>query len=579
MYSFDAYSAQAKTIADLLSETHQGRVVVPTFQRGYSWGKKHVEAFWNDIHSFRKESEKKGGPDKYFLGPIVIMPGQSANGVLYLLDGQQRLATATILLSVLRDLAHKLPIQDAEVFAQKVHGGFIQKEDYGYSLELGELDKAYFLETIQQYPTTDKKPLLLSHRNIQKAHGILLAYVNAQIAALNPADALAVLKSLRKTLRNDLVMASILVTEERDAFRIFETLNDRGLRLSVPDLLLNYLMRKADLPDTRKQIRTQWDDMVEGMGKRDIDRFVRHMWLSKYGDLKSIDLFTALKAHIEENKRSPLEFATACAAECERYIELWNADDEHLKKAAPYVRTLVRELQIEASLPLLLSVHSVLPLSELETIAKWLLVFVARYSIVIGLDSGGMEDIFYAMAKDVREKMKPFDELTDAKERANLIKATHSLIKQTLIKSAPTDAQIKASVRKLILEPEEAKYLVHRLAKFMQTKTKEVTIDEANIEHVFPKKPSVEWTYPEELEPFLWHLGNLTMLGERLNNTAGSKGYANKRKLHYKTSELSMAQDLAKTYDEWNVTSIEKRADSLGPLITEIWNFDNPSRV
>lgn len=42
-YMFEAYNAQAKTVADLLSETHQGRVVVPAFQRGYSWGKKHVD--------------------------------------------------------------------------------------------------------------------------------------------------------------------------------------------------------------------------------------------------------------------------------------------------------------------------------------------------------------------------------------------------------------------------------------------------------------------------------------------------------------------------------------------------------
>ena len=348
MYSFEAYNAQAKTMADLLSETHQGRVVVPTFQRGYSWGKKHVEAFWNDIHNFRKESEKKNGPDKYFLGPIVVMPSPSSKQILYLLDGQQRLATATVLLSVLRDIAHTLPVHDAEIFAEKIQNGLIHKEDYGYSLELGELDKVYFLETIQQYPTgADKKPRLWSHRNISKARGLLAASVNTQIAALNPADALVLLKDIRKTVRNDLVMASILVIEERDAFRIFETLNDRGLRLSVPDLLLNYLMGKADSADTRVQIRGQWNDLVEGMGKRDINGFIRHMWLSKYGDLKSIDLFSALKTHIDEHKISPLEFAKSCAEECDRYVDLWNGDEEHLKEAAPYVKTLVRDLQIE----------------------------------------------------------------------------------------------------------------------------------------------------------------------------------------------------------------------------------------
>jgi hypothetical protein len=572
-YMFEAYNAQAKTVADLLSETHQGRVVVPAFQRGYSWGKKHVEAFWNDIHNFRKETQKKGGPDKYFLGPIVLMPHPSDKQVLFLLDGQQRLATATILFSVLRDLAHELNVQDAEVFAQKLQSGLIQKEDYGYSLELGELDQAYFQETIQQYPPNSaKKDLLWSHRNIRKARDILLASVKTQIATMAPADALVVLKELRRALRNDLIMASISVTEERDAFRIFETLNDRGLRLSVPDLLLNYLMGRADAPETRKQIRGQWDDMVEGMGKRDINRFVRHMWLSKYGDLKSIDLFTALKTHIESDGKNPLEFAVSCANECDSYVELWNADDSYLKKAAPYVKTLVRELQIEACLPILLSVRSVLPLEELETIAKWLLVFVVRYSIVVGLDSSGMETIFYALARDIRGNIQ-----AGGKEKQ--VSTVRTLIKKQLVKNAPSDSQIKASVKKLILEPEEAKYLLLRLATHMQTKTKETKIDEANLEHIFPKKPSAEWHHPEDMEPYLWHLGNLTMLGERLNTAAGSKGYTTKREHYQKTSELVMAQDIGKKYVKWGKDAIEKRAESLGPLITEVWDFDNPSRV
>src|SRR6185312_17217033 len=109
-----------------------------------------------------------------------------------------------------------------------------------------------------------------------------------------------------------------------------ETLNDRGLRLSVPDLLLNYLMGRAASPEIRQQIRNQWNDMVEAMAKRDPSRFIRHMWLSKYGDLKSVDLFTALKERIETEKKDPLEFAQTCADECTRYVELVKGDEEHL---------------------------------------------------------------------------------------------------------------------------------------------------------------------------------------------------------------------------------------------------------
>jgi hypothetical protein len=371
---FDAFNAQSKNMGELLSDSQPAKLIVPRFQRGYSWEKKHVDAFWNDLCTFRKDSSRKDGPDKYFLGPIVIMPAPSHENTINILDGQQRLATATILLSVLRDLARGLAIQGAEAFAEDVQNHFMSKEDVGYSIDLGELDKLYFSETIQSDPPLNRKPTLRSHRNIQKAREVLFEGVKTQIATLNPTEALAEMKRLRRTLRNDLIMACIPVASERDAFLIFETLNDRGLRLSVPDLLLNYLMRVADSDDTRTKVRELWNEMVTGMGRRDINRFLRHMWVSKYGDLKSQDLFTALKTHIEEKGVNSRGFAQDCATECVRYIELLDAKEEHLRDAARYVRTLVRELDYQPALPLLLSGYFLLNLTDLEKLVKWLLV-------------------------------------------------------------------------------------------------------------------------------------------------------------------------------------------------------------
>ena len=129
-------------------------------------------------------------------------------------------------------------------------------------------------------------------------------------------------------------MACIPVTSERAAFRIFETLNDRGLRLSVPDLLLNYLMRIASDDPERSQIREYWNEMLEQMGRRDINKFLRHMWVSKYGDLKKQDLFSALKNHIESEGIHSIEFTQTCSEECESYTHLVDHNETYLGKAA-----------------------------------------------------------------------------------------------------------------------------------------------------------------------------------------------------------------------------------------------------
>lgn len=100
----DSFESKSKSIGELLGVYTRTRLEVPTFQRGYSWGKKHVEAFWSDISQFQSESSVSGGPRKYFLGPIVTLQEENSD-VVQLLDGQQRMATTTILLSVLRDVA------------------------------------------------------------------------------------------------------------------------------------------------------------------------------------------------------------------------------------------------------------------------------------------------------------------------------------------------------------------------------------------------------------------------------------------------------------------------------------------
>src|SRR5690606_8366289 len=142
-------------------------------------------------------------------------------------------------------------------------------------------------------PPQKKSPKTKSHRSIQKAHTYFKSLLEGLVSGKSPEQARAELREIVQIIQSDLVLACIPVDSERDAFQIFETLNDRGLRLSVPDLLLNYLMRVAEPEVDREKIRALWNDMLEGMGRRDINKFLRHMWVSKYGDLKNQDLFSA----------------------------------------------------------------------------------------------------------------------------------------------------------------------------------------------------------------------------------------------------------------------------------------------
>ena len=217
-------------------------------------------------------------------------------------------------------------------------------EDGEYSLEMGETDVLYFRHTIQHDPPESTKAKQLTHRNIKVARTTLYEKVISVTGAIGPQmdsiQAIAVLKELKQTIVSDLIMARIPVNSQEAAFKIFTTLNDRGLRLSPPDFRLSYLMETAPDGD-RKDLRATWTQMIQKMGTHDIHDFLRAMWVSRYGDLKKDDLFTALKSYIEQHHTGSLDFARQCGDECDDYMQLAMADETQLPAdALPHVRAL-----------------------------------------------------------------------------------------------------------------------------------------------------------------------------------------------------------------------------------------------
>jgi Protein of unknown function DUF262 len=438
----DAFNSSPAKVGDLLSTVSlsRERLVVPKFQRGYMWKKKHVEDFWNDVDNQRLASTQIKGAEPHFFGPIVTL-SKPSEGVIWLLDGQQRLATTTILFSVMRDIAREINAQTgaqaASDFAAVLQMQFICNEDGLYSIELGETDALYFKSTIQKDgPSFDIKAKQLTHRNIKAARDLLYEKLKLLIGPIDPEmnsiRAVNLLKDLKVTLLSDLVTARIPVQSEESAFKIFATLNDRGLRLSPPDLLLSYLMQTANEND-RRDIRITWTEMIQKLGTHDIHDFLRTMWVSRHGDLKKEDLFTALKKHLKEKNISAATFAKECGDECDDYLALITADESELpKQAYQYVRAITRELGLRSALPLLLSCYLALVDSDFERVAKYILVFVTRYSIIGNRESSGMEDLLFRLAREIRDKVKPLKD-------SRLSAAASAHLKAVLSSHTPDD--------------------------------------------------------------------------------------------------------------------------------------------
>jgi hypothetical protein len=371
-------------------------------------------------------------------------------------------------------------------------------------------------------------------------------------------------------------MARIPVMSQEAAFRIFATLNDRGLRLSPPDLLLSHLMEKAP-ENERKDVRAIWTEMVQKMGTHDIDEFLRAMWVSRFGDLKD-DLFTALKTYLEEHKIASRDFARVCADECDDYQQLVTADETQLPKDShPFVRALTRELGVKSAVPLLLSGYALFQQSDFEKLTKFLLVFITRYSIIGNKELAGMENLLFKLAREVRSLVKDENDKSGSQHAVSYIKDQFMLY-------APDDDAVKKPVvlETTTLGNSEAKYVMNRLAIYRQDPEKQIAMGEANLEHIYPQNPSAdEWGgegNQEKLEPLTWHIGNLTIFGKRANRKAANSEYGVKRP-RFQESKVLMTSDVAATYDHWDEKTILNRAAALAKSVVQVWKFDNPSRV
>lgn len=552
------------SIGGLLGLYERRAIKLPEFQRPYSWEKPQLAAFWADLRSFQERYSQNPVSASYFLGPVVLIESKEE---ITILDGQQRLATATILLAVLRDFAHELnnatPFPELDYFARDVQRELIEKKDtipLTHSLTLSDLDEPFFLQTIKSDPRNATKPALRSHHLIQAAYDYFSTEVRLVFQGKQSQEQVFGLKSMRDALTMGMSVVAIAVEDEEHAYEIFEALNDRGLRLSVPDLVLNLLLKRCSDAGARQSVRQTWNSSIQLLGKRDVARFLRHLWLSKYGDLKAIGLYSAIKDHLVSQKVTSLAFAQACSDSCEDYLKLIDADKSLPKDAQRDVEGLIRYLGVQNCLPLLLAGHQCLTDTDFTKLTKATAAVYLRHSLFANQNPLELESAFYEAAREIRAKHG---------SKATSGKALQSA-KAILAKCNPTDAVVQQKFEELFLSKSEASWVMLQLANAMQSKTRELGMDKANVEHIFPQNAGADWPNRQNIDSLIWHVGNLTILGKKINAKAQNKGFAAKCKDHYSQSEVTMTKELLNV-KAWDEAAILSRAKSLSKVAVNLW--------
>ena len=272
--------------------------------------------------------------------------------------------------------------------------------------------------------------------------------------------------------------------------------------------------------------------------------------------------FAAVKRELEAQKLDSVAFAELCADECDAYVALLDANVSlPSKEALSDLEGIVKYLRIASAPPLLLAGFRCLSGNDFEKLLKAILTTHIRYVVVTNQNPLDVESRFYEAARLVR------DLAAQGKGSAQQLSSAKAKLKELAV----VDQTLFQASGELTLDRSEAVWLMARLANKMQSATKEIGMDKANLEHVFPQNPTTaSWPNASALEELTWNIGNLTILGERLNRQAQNKSFADKKSQCFAKSEIEMTKRLL-NYSAWTEKEIRARAGELIKNLAELW--------
>jgi hypothetical protein len=548
--------SEQRTIGALLSDKRPLRV--PPYQRNFSWTSSEINDLWEDLQATIHE-----GHASYFLGSMVFI--LKPDNSLEVVDGQQRLATVSLLLAAIRDVfkAASDTERASQIETQFLCSRDLRTLEASPKLSLNEIDNDVYVRIIEaDMLPEDIKTLSRSNdgpesnRLIAKAY--LSLYDHVKKGHSRPSD-VAYLSDLVEIVTDNISCIQIITDSEDSAYVLFETLNDRGLELTLSDMLKNFLFGKAG--KRIQEAKLKWAETTTLVGQQHMKTFIRHEWMSRFGQTREKELYKKIKYKITSQPRV-IEYVSTLRNSATIYHAIRNPDHELWARYKDRCRKLLEETVLLGTIqcyPLIMSTIVAKP-NDLETVLGWIVSLTVRYSVICGKGTGNLETT-YAKASTLMRK-------PEAKLRQ---------VRDILEGIWPNDDEFKVSFReKTLTTPRIIKYL---LSKIEMNKSEDHSLipnpEVLTVEHILPKKPNNGWPSAMRDETFLKdncnRIGNLTILTEPMNREAQSNAFSVKKDTYGK-SRYKITKEICQ-YSEWNADNIAARQSQLAEESATIWTL------
>ncbi|GAA8198220.1 DUF262 and DUF1524 domain-containing protein [Helicobacter pylori] len=544
--------ADVTPLLKFIGDNQNNQLVIPIYQRLYSWEKEQCKQLWDDI-------VKTGGSDQiegHFIGSILyVLDGIThSNNILLIIDGQQRLTTITLLLTALRDhwSDKRKEIEDHYLINSDKDG------DKKFRLILSESDKDTLLSLIDKDRRKPSEPSSKIMENFKLFEEWIRKNTNQ-------------LETIFKGLEKLMIVEIALEKGKDDPQLIFESMNSKGMELTQTDLIRNYIVMETEIEKQEGFYNKYWRSMEDELkqSKREdlFNKFVRHYLTIKTREIPNINkVYVAFKDYRQKEGIGIEDLLKDLQKYCGYFcrIVFKKESDKDLNKALGFLV----DLEMDVIYPLLLELYSdysdgVLSKDDFRRSIALIESYICRRA-VCGLGTNSLNKVFPSFTKHIQKdeyfkSLKAhFGSLTEKQRFPN-----NDEFKKLFI----TIDFYNFKKRNIFFE---------RLENF--GREERVSTHEYTTEHIMPQTLTEEWerdlgeNFQEIYDKYLNTIGNLTKTG--YNTEYSNKSFQEKRDMEkgFKDSPLKLNQSL-KDLESFGEKEIKKRANDLADWALKIWTY------
>lgn len=543
------------------------QLIIPIYQRLYSWSLKECEQLWEDILRCGADDDNQG----HFIGSVVYIEdglySVTSQSPLLIIDGQQRVTTVSLLIAALAEA----------VGENEFIEGFNQAQLRGFYLTNPLLPGEKRYKLILSLTDNATLRAIIDHKTLPELFSVRVKenfdFFSEKLT--NP----EVLETVCKGLSKLLVVDISLQRGNDNPQLIFESMNSTGKKLSQADLIRNSILMGLENERQTALYNDHWRKMELLFGQEaysaQFDAFMRHYLTVKTGDIpKTDDIYESFKANFQR-KNDSVEAVVADIHQYATYYCAISLSTEKNKELKAIFHN-IRELRMDVAYPLMLELYDDfhferLSLHDFCEALRLMESYVFRRA-VCAIPTNSLNKTFAGLSKNFNKH-----------RYIESLKAAFMLLPS--YRRFPSDEEFKREIQiKDLYNFRSRSYWLRRLENHNHKEP--IAVDEYTIEHILPQCDNQPQKVPAAWRAELgtawkrvWEnrrhtLGNLTLTG--YNSKYSNRSFKEKRDMDggFKHSHLRLNDGVAaiKTWDE---NAIMSRAKALAEQASHVWPSAN----